>query len=170
MDFEALRALDPVAAALVGEIPQRDTPRQVIVNAAKLADLIDLSEARVVALARSGAIPRVSAGRYDQREAVRAYIRYVRANPLGRKSNDPALADERRRLVREQADREAHRNAVARGELVAAADVKAAWESILTDVRAAMLAIPSRVPELDRATVERLDREIRTALEALANG
>lgn len=143
--------------------------RKQLVNSAVLADLIDLTENRVVALARTGAIPRVSKGRYDQREAVRAYIRYLRQNPTGRKSVDPALADERRRLVREQADREAIRNAVTRGELVAAADVKATWESILTDVRAAMLAIPSRLP-VDRATADRLDREIRAALEALANG
>lgn len=171
MESEKLWKLDPQAAALVYEkIPSSPQLGAVIVNAATLADMIDLTEARVVALARSGAIPRVSAGRYDQREAVRAYIRYVRANPLGRKTADPALADERRRLVGEQADREAHRNAVARGELVAAADVKTEWESILTDVRAALLAVPSRVPELDRATVDRLDREIRSALEALANG
>lgn len=88
----------------------------------------------------------------------------------GAEGSPITLADERRRLVREQADREAHRNAVTRGELVAAADVKAEWESILTDVRAAMLAVPSRLPELDRAAVERMDREIRSALEALANG
>ena len=152
--------------ALVGN-PRALGKQPPLINAAVLADLIDLTESRVVALARSGAIPRVSKGRYDRREAVRAYVRYLRQNPAGRKSADPALADERRRLVREQADREAHRNAVARGELVAAADVKAEWESILTDVRGGMLAIPSRLPDLDR---ERLDREIRSALEALSNG
>ncbi len=136
----------------------------------ELADLLDLSVGRVLGLARAKHIPRMSAGRFDRRAAVRAYVAYLRQNPVGRKSADPALADERRRLVREQADREAIRNAVTRGELVPAADVKATWESILTDVRAAMLAIPSRVPELDRATADRLDREIRAALEALANG
>lgn len=149
--------------------PLWNIPLGDVITTDALADLIDLSPGRVLGLARSGDIPRVTAGRFNRREAVRAYIRYVKSNPVGRKSADPALADERRRLVREQADREAHRNAVARGELVAAADVKAAWESILTDVRAAMLAIPSRLPELDRATVERMDREIRSALEALAN-
>jgi phage terminase Nu1 subunit (DNA packaging protein) len=170
MDFETLKRVDPETARLVEDFSEPTPSRRLIINASTLGDLIDLTEARVVALARSGAIPRVSAGRYDQRDAVRAYIRYVRANPLGRKSSDPALAEERRRLVREQADREAHRNAVARGEFVAATDVKAEWESILTDLRTAMLAVPSRLPELDRATGERLDREIRSALEALANG
>ncbi|MEC5321754.1 hypothetical protein [Aurantimonas sp. A3-2-R12] len=146
--------------ALVGTVGKQP------ITTDELADLLDLSVNRVLMLARSGHIPRVSKGRFERRAAVRGYIAYLRENPVGRKSADPALADERRRLVREQADREAHRNAVARGELVAAADVKAEWESILTDVRAAVLAIPSRLPDLDR---ERLDHEIRSALEALAD-
>lgn len=160
-------AIADVLEELVGN--PRAVRKQPTINTDELADMLDLSVNRVLALARSGHIPRVGKGRFDRREAVRGYVTYLRENPVGRKSADPALADERRRLVREQADRESIRNAVTRGELVAAADVKATWESILTDVRAAMLAIPSRLPA-DRATADRLDREIRAALEALANG
>ena len=155
---------------LVG--PVRKQPATV--NAATLADMIDLTEARVVALARSGAIPRVSKGRYDQREAVRAYIRYLRQNPAGRKTTDPALADERRRLVREQADREAIRNAAARGDLVAASDVEARWTAVLTELRSRLLAVPSRVggraAHFTTADLDIIDREIRDALKELADG
>jgi phage terminase Nu1 subunit (DNA packaging protein) len=143
--------------------------RKQPINSAVLADLLDLTENRVVALARTGAIPRVSKGRYDQREAVRAYIRYLRQNPTGRKSNDPALADERRRLVREQADREAIRNATARGELVASADVEARWMAILADVRSGLLALPTRL-NLPPADVQAVDRAIRDLLTELGNG
>lgn len=167
MDFN-----DPDIAELVGD-PHAIRKQPVTVNSAVLADLIDLTENRVVALARGGHIPRVSKGRYDQREAVRAYVRYLRQGGAGRKT-DPALADERRRLVREQADREAIRNAAARGDLVSASDVEARWTAVLTELRSRLLAVPSRVggraAHFTTADLEIIDREIRDALKELADG
>lgn len=78
---------------------------------------------------------------------------------------------EKVRIRRERANAEKIelQNAIARKEMLRAADVQAEWSTILTDVRAALLAIPSRLTDLDRQTVERVDREIRAALEALAD-
>ena len=65
-------------------------------------------------------------------------------------------------------------NAVARREMVRAADVESAWAGVLRDVRAAMLAIPSRVqsriPRLTAHDVSELDLEIREALAEMAGG
>ena len=72
--------------------PLWNIPLGDVITTDALADLIDLSPGRVLGLARSGDIPRVTAGRFNRREAVRAYIRYVKSNPVGRKSADPALA------------------------------------------------------------------------------
>ncbi|WKW52030.1 terminase small subunit [Rhodomicrobium lacus] len=140
-----------------------------VVSTFELSDWTGVSEQHIRALARKGAIPMRVPGRFPLKAAVRATVDHLRAQRPGAASN-ASLAEERKRLIAEQADREALRNAETRGELVPAADVKAAWESILTDVRSRLLAVPARLPELDRATAERLDREIRDALEALANG
>jgi phage terminase Nu1 subunit (DNA packaging protein) len=82
-------------------------------------------------------------------------------------------AEERIRLVREQADREALKNQRLRGELVPAADVERAWSNILRQVRSAVLAVPSRVrqqlPHLTAHDIATFDAEIRRALEDLAN-
>jgi hypothetical protein len=46
------------------------------------------------------------------------------------------------------------------------------WRSIITDLRAAVLAVPSRVAGrmgMDRATTAALDTEIRDAMEAIAD-
>lgn len=81
------------------------------------------------------------------------------------------LQDHRQKLVREQAEHTRLKNQKMRGELVPAADVEAEWSSALADLRAALLAVPSRVGAklaLPRATVAAIDAEIRAALLALA--
>lgn len=61
-----------------------------------------------------------------------------------------------------------------RGELVSADAVSREWASILRDLRNAMLAVPSRcgatLPHLTSTDVATLEREIRIALEGVANG
>lgn len=57
------------------------------------------------------------------------------------------------------------------GRLVDVDDVKAAWARIALDIRAGLLAIPSRVGArlgYDPAAVAELEAEIRLQIEALA--
>jgi len=58
--------------------------------------------------------------------------------------------------------------------LVKSSEVERAWAAVLRDVRAAMLAVPSRcgatLPHLTAHDIAELDREIRNALEGLADG
>lgn len=85
----------------------------------------------------------------------------------------PTVAEERARLVREQADHAALKNAALRRELIPAKDVEREWVSILRRVRSGLLAIPERIrsqhPELSGAAVATLDAEIRAVLESLAH-
>ena len=81
---------------------------------------------------------------------------------------------ERVRLLREQADHAALRNAEKRRELLSAAEVERAWSGVLRDVRAAMLALPRRIQQrighLTPAEIDLIDREIRDALSEAADG
>ena len=60
------------------------------------------------------------------------------------------------------------------GQLLAADAVGREWQRILRQVRAGVLAVVSRMrqrcPELTTAQIEVLDRELRDALTALADG
>lgn len=89
------------------------------------------------------------------------------------KSADPTLLAETRALKREQRVKLEIANAKARGELLPTAEVEKEWASILRDVRAAMLALPSRLqqklPHLTAHDVATIDREIRDALAELAS-
>jgi len=139
------------------------------VSAAELCSLTGVSQNAGREFATRGVWRKVGRDRYDARESIRAQCVDL-ARTAKRGSAGSELDREKIRVQRETADKLATQNAIARGDLVPVADVKAEWESTLTDVRAAMLAIPSRLPQLDRVTVEKLDREIRAALEALADG
>ena len=143
-----------------------------VVSAATLADWIGLTANRVHALARAGTIPRREDGRFDLRAAVRAYCEFTRSNARGRTVAEPDLKDAKLKLAREQADKLAIANARARGDLVEASRVATEWASILTDVRAGVLAIPQRVAGrlgLDRSATAKLDEEVRAVLDGIAN-
>ena len=85
-----------------------------------------------------------------------------------------ALKAEKLRLTRAQADKEEARVQRERGEVVEAAAVAREWANLLRDVRNALLAVPSRcgaaLPHLTAGDVATLDRQIRKALEGLADG
>lgn len=85
----------------------------------------------------------------------------------------PDAQTERLRLLREQADYAALKNAEKRGELVRAVDVEREWTSIIRHARSAILAVPSRlrqlIPHLTAEEVAIVDAELRHALEELTH-
>ena len=146
------------------------------IKEAALAGLLGISSARVRTLARDGILVRVSPGTFDFSQSLRNYLARLResAERAGRPSTGDELKQERTRLAREQADATALKNAALRGELVSRADTLREWQTVLRDVRAAMLAVPSRhaasQPHLTPHDIESLTTEIKRALEGLADG
>lgn len=143
-----------------------------------LAALLGISRTRTSTLARDGVISRIARGRYDTRAAVRAYCENLRfhAARAGRPSeaSGDELKAEKLRLTRAQAEKAEAAAALARGDLVKAEEVRREWEGVLRDLRAALLAVPSRVgavlPHLAPHDLAEIDREIRATLEGLADG
>lgn len=161
-----MTAYDAEIEAILGggtEIPSGET-----VTAAELSEWLNLSTARIHALAREGVIPRTD-GRFDLQPTIRAYVEHLRAGQRGRQSTDPDLNAEKLRLARANAEKIELANAKTRAALVPVAEVESAWASVLRDVRAAMLAIPARVQQrlghLTAHDVQMIDREVRDALE-----
>lgn len=166
------------------EAPEtEDPPSEAIPGLAtesEMAQLLGITANRVRTLARDGMLHRPVRGRYDVRASLKTYIGDLRdkASRLGyaggKHLGKSDLEAEKLRLARQQADKIEIQNAAARGELVKASDVERAWAAVLRDVRAAMLAVPSRcgatLPHLTAHDIAELDREIRSALEGLADG
>lgn len=164
-EFESLLGEDPA--------PQHAYGWSETVPTATLADMLGVSLRTVGELAQKGILTKASRGNWPLRESVRAYCAHLREQAAGR-SGSSTLTAERIRAVKEQADKLAMANAVARGEMLPARQVQSEWASILRDVRAALLAVASRcgaaLPHLTGHDVATIDGEIRTALEALADG
>lgn len=141
------------------------------VSAGALGEWLGLTANRVSALGRDGIIPRTDDKRFPLRSAIRAYCEHARAGATGRRA-DSELAAEKLRAAKATADKLELANAKARGDLLDGKQVANEWRSIITDLRAAVLAVPSRVASrmgMDRATTVALDTEIRDAMEGIAN-
>ena len=144
-----------------------------VVTGHQLSGWLGISAQRVSVLGRDGTIPRLPDGRYDLRAAVLAYCQSLRLKtPASALAQNPELNAEKIRMARESADKVAMQNARARGETIPAAEVAKAWAEIMTDLRAALLALPSRVAGragLDRRAATILDAELRAAMEAISD-
>ncbi|MGJ5621616.1 hypothetical protein ACEWL3_020435 [Sulfitobacter sp. MF3-043] len=141
-------------------------------NSAVLADWLGLSSSRINQLARDGIFERdFHNGQYafPLKASVQAYAEHLRNRSV--RSSDPRLADEKLRVAAGQADKLQIQNDKSRGELIPAAAVRAEWLSVAADLRARLLAVPSRVAaklSLDRPATAALDVEMRRAMQALA--
>jgi phage terminase Nu1 subunit (DNA packaging protein) len=143
------------------------------IAAEKLADFFGITLRTLADLQKREIVVRAGKQGFDLREATRAYTSHLRNGAAARGAAGPGLTAERERLVREQADREALKNAQARGEMLPAAEVQAAWATILRDLRAGFLALPARIQQrlghLTAHDVAGIDREIRDCLARLGD-
>lgn len=160
--------------AMLGD-PARQPPAiwPETVSTAALADLLGVSLRTVGELAQKGIVTKANRGNLSTLESVRGYVAHLREQAAGR-TGSTTLTAERIRVAKEQADKLAMANAVARGQMLPARQVQSEWASILRDVRAALLAVASRcgstLPHLTAHDVDAIDSEIRSALEALSDG
>ena len=156
---------DPFEDLFPTEAPVSDVAE--LASADALGSLLGISGRSVRDLASRGIIGKAGAGRYPVRESVRSYCKHLREQAAAR-SGSSTLTDERIRVAREQADKLAMQNALARGEMIAAREVESAWTATLREVRAALLAMPGRIQQrlvhLTAHDVSEIDREIRDAL------
>ncbi|WP_029356242.1 hypothetical protein [Bosea sp. 117] len=132
----------------------------------ELADTLGVSLRAVHDLAARGIIQKVARGAFAP-DSVARYCAHLREQAAGRDGGNSAIAAERLREARERADRLALANATSRRELVSAAEVERVWVRVLTDLRAAMLAIPGRIAgrmNLAAVDIAAIDSEIRQAL------
>jgi terminase small subunit / prophage DNA-packing protein len=159
---------------IISELPLGGDPIHRI-GGRDLCDLLGLSPAALTDLKARGIAVHLGHDAYDLQATVRAYVQNLRsvAAGWGTEENASTLTNERARLAKEQADAQALKNGALRGELVKAADVAREWGDMLRQVRARILAAPSRLraalPHLTAADVIAIDREIRDALQEAAN-
>src|SRR3546814_756926 len=136
-------------------------------SAGDLARFLDLNHRTVNVLAERGVLGRLASGKFDTADSVRRYV------TCSRKGGDSDLAAAKLRKTKAEADKAELANQKARRELLEAAAVERECASVLRDLRAALLAVPSRVgsrlPALTAHDISTIDVEIRATLESLAD-
>jgi phage terminase Nu1 subunit (DNA packaging protein) len=143
------------------------------ISAKDLAELFGISDRSVRELHDRGIVKKSARGRYLLLESVQLYTAHLRGVAAGRGGEGGVidLTVERARLAKEQADGQALKNAIQRGEMVAATEVERGWTTVCRRIRNAMLAVPSRVrqtlPHLTAYDAGVIDREVRDALSEL---
>lgn len=144
------------------------------ISTADMLLLTGMTRQRLTDMVSRGIIPRSGKGQFPHPSAIRSYIEHLERVAAGRggEAGGLELTAERARLAKEQADGQAIKNAVQRGELIEASLVERRWSDILSGLRAKMLAVPTDVsqtlPHLTRFDIDSIDRVIRDALTEVA--
>jgi phage terminase Nu1 subunit (DNA packaging protein) len=145
-----------------------------VMNKAEIAELFGVTVRTIHNWAALGWLVRSGRG-YDVAASVRSVTKALQAAVAGR-SNDSKLVEanvaSRGRLAAAQARSVELRNKIAEGSMLPAADVEARWGAIMVEIRAAMLALPSRagmrLPHLSSYDISEIDREVREVLTEMS--
>jgi phage terminase Nu1 subunit (DNA packaging protein) len=150
----------------------------MVLNAVRIAQLLNLSEQRIHQLVKVG-MPREARGQYDAMKCMLWYVRYLQAVLEKRSASmsDGGYAgvrEERVRLLRADADLKEMELAKERGRLVALPDVESALTDLFRTTESRIMAIPPRLaPELVGETSgvmvqAKLEKACKEALAYLA--
>lgn len=139
-----------------------------------VAEHLGLTDRSVRSYIERGTFPRPDGrGQLDLDACRLAYIEHLRERAAGRAS-DAAEAEgldlqaERARLAKEQADGQAMKNALARGDLVSATAVTAALEQFIAVVKSGLRGVPAKVTRTDVEQQRRIARAIEDTLADLS--
>jgi phage terminase Nu1 subunit (DNA packaging protein) len=142
-----------------------------------LADLLAVSPRSITDLAKRGIVVRSAKGRgFDLRLSTRGHADHLRRLAGGRGGEGAinTATAERARLAKEQADAVALKNAIARGELLVAAEVEKTWTATFAGVKAIVLTgssrIGQRLPHLGLGDIAEIDAELRALLTEAGGG
>ena len=125
-----------------------------------------MSTSNAERLAGDGTFLRAQPGKYWQDASVGNYAERLRKSSTGREAPGTKIKD---RETAARAEIAEYKLATLKGDILVAADVERALVSEVKYLRGALLALPKRIPGLDRRQMSECDREVREMLTELAN-
>lgn len=140
-----------------------------------ICKLLDLTPARISQLTSQGVIPRQERGRYEVVPVVRAYIKFLRERAVRGDVHGDDYSTHRTRLTKARADITEMERAQMENRLIPSTDVELAWNSIVSNARNRLIAIPTKVAPVVFASKnlneirDIIKDEIYSALDELAN-
>lgn len=132
----------------------------------EVAHHLDMTEQGARKLQQQGVLPRGGRGNLDLDECRERYIEHLR-RPL-KQGVRHEYDSEKTRLAKEQADREAMRNARERASLVPHAEATAALGGFIEHAKSRLMRVPAKVARGDLKLQQRIADGIADALLDLA--
>lgn len=121
-----------------------DTVANNVVPIKTIARALELTERRVNQLVKDGVLPKTERGRYELIPVVQAYVKFLREKSVNSDVGADDYAAQRTRLTKAKADMAEMEKDQMASVLIPASDVGDAWEAMVSNMRARMLAIPSK--------------------------
>jgi phage terminase Nu1 subunit (DNA packaging protein) len=113
-----------------------------------IAKLFNMTERRVQQLAARGVIPKANRGQYDLVACVRGYISFLQACAFNKDTKNGDILDERRRLVKAQAEKTELEVKTLKKELLFLDDIEEEWSGLVIAFRSRLLTVPTRAAHL----------------------
>ena len=137
------------------------------VSGGELARRLGLSANAIAKLGSSGVAVKADRGKFLLWPSTRAIVAHLSASAAGR---DSPVTQERVRLLKMRADSAELALERERKLWLPAAEVERGLSAVMGYLRRTMLAVPSRLSGVDRRVMAEVDREIRAALNQIADG
>lgn len=118
---------------------------ETVVPLKTIARALDLTERRVNQLVKDGVLPKTERGRYELIPVVKAYVNFLRNNSVNSDVGADDYAAQRTRLTKAKADMAEMEKLQMEDSLIPADDVENAWDTMVSNMRAKMLSLPSKV-------------------------
>lgn len=110
-----------------------------------ICKLLDLTPARISQLTSQGVIPRQERNRYEVVPVVRAYIKFLRERAIKGDVGGDDYSAHRARLTKARADITEMERSQMESKLIPADDVESTWNSMISNARNRLIAIPTKV-------------------------
>jgi len=116
-----------------------------VVPAKTIAKALDLTERRINQLVADGTLQKSERGRYELIPTIQAYVKFLREKAVNSDVGADDYAVQRTRLTKAKADMAEMEKDQMANVLIPANDVADAWEAMVSNMRAKMLSIPTKV-------------------------
>ncbi|OCC06371.1 hypothetical protein BA190_03840 [Labrys sp. WJW] len=150
---------------------KKKKPSTALLTKEQFSGLVGCTIRQISKLIAEGVLTLDTQGRLELYGSVKSYCQ--RLVGIASQRQDATLQKAKIRQTEAAAEKIEIENKKKLGEYLDVAEVESEWSGILRDLRARMLAVPSRVAQrhgtLNNHTVDMIDREIRDALTELGN-
>lgn len=143
--------------------------KNLTVSLLDLAEILGIGIRHVQRLASEGVLQKADRGQYLLIPSIQGFMAVVEERVDGSSDGKQKIEEQKLRLATAQADKAEREIKEMEGNLLDRVQVMAAWGETAQMMKTRLLAIPSKLPELNASQKEAVQKQIHQALSGIAN-